>query len=494
MFAGGDVEILSSLGGYQVDILPGVEGKGLVFNPADSSMLAVWTESSIQIWDLAKGEIVNEFDEPGSFSPAVEMVFSPAAPGRLLAIGRSDGLVELWDVSSGQQPSGLDDLPSSITGLTFNADGSRLAASEYASKVIAWDLQEGTPKVLGKINSSHKVLDIALSRDGNTLFIAGESELVEIWDLDTLEVIDSMNTNSYKNLSLAISPDGEILAVGGMQGAVQLWSADHYTLLGKLDAGVNAEVVDLAFSPDGQQIAILAGKKFQVWEVDSGNLVDSWVVESDQNSVAFSPDQCTLAVSAGQVDLLDVSKRDFYLSFTDTTGDIISMSFSPDGYLLTYGTEGGYMSVIGVPGALEAPTELGPVLVRCDPLTPLPTQTPTAKSTSTPLPSPTQPPSATPLINATSSTTSTPNPTPPAFERVLYLSEPPMQGADVLRVQQRLLTLGYTEAGTADGLFGSLTDQAVRRFQEINNLEVDGVVGPKTWDQLFGGDAIGVEP
>ena len=69
-----------------------------------------------------------------------------------------------------------------------------------------------------------------------------------------------------------------------------------------------------------------------------------------------------------------------------------------------------------------------------------------------------------------------------------------MQGADVLRVQQRLLTLGYTEAGTADGLFGSLTDQAVRRFQEINNLEVDGVVGPKTWDQLFGGDAIGVEP
>ncbi|MCJ7658926.1 MAG: peptidoglycan-binding protein, partial [Anaerolineales bacterium] len=249
-------------------------------------------------------------------------------------------------------------------------------------------------------------------------------------------------------------PDGEILAVGGMQGAVQLWSSDHYTLLGKLDAGVNAEVVDLAFSPDGQQIAILAGKKFQVWEVDSGNLVDSWVVESDQNLVAFSP----------------------------------------DGYLLTYGTEGGYMSVIGVPGALEAPTELGPVLVRCDPLTPLPTQTPTAKSTSTPLPSPTQPPSATPLINATSTTTSTPNPTPPAFERVLYLSEPPMQGADVLRVQQRLLSLGYTEAGTADGLFGSLTDQAVRRFQEINNLEVDGVVGPKTWDQLFGGDAIGVEP
>ena len=133
-FAGGDVEILSSLGGYQVGILPGVEGKGLIFNPKDSSLLAVWTESSIQIWDLSNGEIVNEFDEPGSFSPPVELAFSPAAPGRLLAIGRSDGLVELWDVSRGQQPSRLVDFPSSITGLTFNADGSRLQPAKMPAK------------------------------------------------------------------------------------------------------------------------------------------------------------------------------------------------------------------------------------------------------------------------------------------------------------------------------------------------------------------------
>ena len=123
---------------------------------------------------------------------------------------------------------------------------------------------------------------------------------------------------------------------------------------------------------------------------------------------------------------------------------------------------------------------LNPVPVRCDPLAPLPTQTPTARSTSTSLPSPTQLPCATPRTTATSTSTSTPAPTPPPFERMLLLTEPPMQGDDVQLVQERLLTLGYTEVGTPDGGFGSLTDQAVHLFQEVNNLEVDGVVGQNT--------------
>lgn len=34
---------------------------------------------------------------------------------------------------------------------------------------------------------------------------------------------------------------------------------------------------------------------------------------------------------------------------------------------------------------------------------------------------------------------------------------------------------------TIDGIFGVNTEAATKRFQERNNLEVDGIVGPKTW-------------
>jgi peptidoglycan hydrolase-like protein with peptidoglycan-binding domain len=37
----------------------------------------------------------------------------------------------------------------------------------------------------------------------------------------------------------------------------------------------------------------------------------------------------------------------------------------------------------------------------------------------------------------------------------------------------------------ADGQFGSGTRNAVQNFQRSRGLDVDGVVGPKTWAALF---------
>jgi N-acetylmuramoyl-L-alanine amidase len=54
-----------------------------------------------------------------------------------------------------------------------------------------------------------------------------------------------------------------------------------------------------------------------------------------------------------------------------------------------------------------------------------------------------------------------------------------LQGDDVAELQERLLSLGFTP-DRVDGIFGTNTEQAVRRFQGGVGLAVDGRVGPET--------------
>ncbi|GAB1542889.1 hypothetical protein NUACC21_55630 [Scytonema sp. NUACC21] len=51
-------------------------------------------------------------------------------------------------------------------------------------------------------------------------------------------------------------------------------------------------------------------------------------------------------------------------------------------------------------------------------------------------------------------------------------------GLDVERLQNDLSTLGYQV--TANGIFDELTENAVKQFQQDNNLTVDGVVAAQT--------------
>ena len=61
------------------------------------------------------------------------------------------------------------------------------------------------------------------------------------------------------------------------------------------------------------------------------------------------------------------------------------------------------------------------------------------------------------------------------------------EGTDVKELQERLYELDYISAVT--GYFGSDTEEAVKKFQEKNNLTVDGKVGAETREALYSENA-----
>lgn len=66
---------------------------------------------------------------------------------------------------------------------------------------------------------------------------------------------------------------------------------------------------------------------------------------------------------------------------------------------------------------------------------------------------------------------------------VFALSKYGSSGSEVKTIQEKLKRWGYY-SGSVDGIYGSLTVSAVKKFQQKNGLTVDGIAGTKTLNAM----------
>lgn len=88
----------------------------------------------------------------------------------------------------------------------------------------------------------------------------------------------------------------------------------------------------------------------------------------------------------------------------------------------------------------------------------------------------TQPPAAPPAAPAPAAPATEEGGQGPVLKRGLT-------GEPVTKLQERLGQLGF-DPGGVDGQFGPNTDAAVKAFQQSRGIDVDGIVGPQTWNKL----------
>lgn len=254
-------------------------GKGKIkdveFSP-DGTRLAVATDIGIWIYNAHTGaEITRIKRQPRGIQTVNTIAFAPDST--TLAVGYwvpggAAGAVKLWDTTTEERLTVLEEDMGSVHALEFSADGTTIASVGWAPiEYRMWQIATGR-EVLSFTKAQdlipHSKGALVLSQDTHSI-ASTDVDTVRIWDVATEGLQQILEGDKNLALTLAFSPDSKTLA-GGFQ-TIRLWDTKTGNELSKLDGHTNL-VYTMTFSPDAKILASgdIRGKVI-LWDLDSSN-------------------------------------------------------------------------------------------------------------------------------------------------------------------------------------------------------------------------------
>ena len=189
--------------------------------------------------------------------------------GRLVAAGRRDRDVAVWDAATGALLHRFKTSIPGVRALAFSPDGGLLVAScgdpspPSRGEAVVWRLADERP--IATYREHREVVDALVFLDDRRVASGGGDDRIHVWDSATAAPLLTLKGHTEAVRELALSRDGRTLASGDDDGFVRLWDARTGSAGALLPAG--GKVLALAFSHDGRELAAaVRGGSILVWD------------------------------------------------------------------------------------------------------------------------------------------------------------------------------------------------------------------------------------
>ncbi|MBN1119616.1 MAG: hypothetical protein JXJ17_00935 [Anaerolineae bacterium] len=313
-----------------------------------SDMLCSATITKKNVADLME---LTRFD---SGSAIMDIALSP--DGELLVSSHRGGNIRVWDIYSGELINELEGHTKTPWQVAFSPDGTMLASGSWDQTVKIWNVESGTlAQTLDDLAGGGPIVDMAFSYDGKQLTASSSEGKICQWETGSWHVI-----NQYEGNLFAFNADSSILVTTQRSGPtlirrtqledIKVLNPDYFETAGN-------EITEIEFIGSTNNIVMAFLSDFQIWDVGERELL--YTGEPYQygiQDIAISP--------AGE--LISIAYHDDTLRLFNTSGELIttfdtgikdvsSVTFSPQGNFIAFGSFDGVISIWGIPDISECP-------------------------------------------------------------------------------------------------------------------------------------------
>ncbi len=329
-------------------------------SPNNQTSLTASLDGTIVGWNNTTG--IQTFSITLEGTHATDVLFSP--DGARFAAALADGEIRLYN-ADGTNPITLGKHEETAMSLAFNPDSSQLLSGGQDRAIILWDVISGN-EVKRFEGSVGAVLRVAFSPDGTTIASTSADEtvkddttdtvdrMVRVWNVESGDVVLTIDPKSGFLRALAYSPDGQTLVVGmwdsGNSGTIRFYDLQTGEEKRRFFTH-NDNVTDIAFSQDGTRLATVSwDRTLRVLDVTRGIEIYAFTAFEEQLlSVDFSANGEYLLVALGNIGgnygydndravnkgalWWDLKRRDEVSLYREHTDWVWSSDVSPDGQL-----------------------------------------------------------------------------------------------------------------------------------------------------------------
>lgn len=263
-----------------------------------------------------------------------------ADAGALVTCHGGAGMVRLWDLNATSLTDRWGGHTAGVGALVVEPDGKAVVTAGADGRIFRWI--KGVSSGVPWWQSTLRINGLAYSGNRRWIASSGYPKTGAVWDAASGRRLADLGADGPSR-AVAFSDDNRYIIVGETSGTLRIWDWDG-------GAAANARTIPstdtevLGLASRGNRVYVAHRQQaLVVREIDTGRVVQRYVVPAAPFSIALSPDAGMVAAGTwvGSVDVWDTRTGGLKYEFKGQTALINGLDFSPDGTLLVSSSRDG---------------------------------------------------------------------------------------------------------------------------------------------------------